>query len=139
MHVFVFKLHLFYQFQTTSSLNIICKMICFVQKLSFHRSDRLGWLDLARQAAIFEGQETLIYALLHFYAASTAFYADLRSSTLLCCLYCAMLFYAVLLHLPPVEVCCHCVVRDRIKVIEVFCQVICRTVNWVGLGGIQHE
>lgn len=66
--------------------------------------------------------------------------SDLRSSTLLCCFYCAMLFYAVLLHLPPVEVlCCHCVVRDRIKVIEVFCQVICRTVNWVGLGGIQHE
>ena len=66
--------------------------------------------------------------------------SDLRSSTLLCCFYCAMLFYAVLLHLPPVEVlCCHCVGRDRIKVIEVFCQVICRTVNWVGLGGIQHE
>ena len=66
--------------------------------------------------------------------------SDLRSSTLLCCFYCAMLFLAVLLHLPPVEVlCCHCVGRDRIKVIEVFCQVICRTVNWVGLGGIQHE
>ena len=56
-----------------SSLNIICKIICFVQKLSFYCNDRLGWLDLARQAAIFEGQETLIYALLHFYAGSTAF------------------------------------------------------------------
>ena len=31
---------------------------------------------------------------------------------------------------------------DRIKVIEVFCQVICRTVNWgwwVASSGIQHE
>ena len=66
--------------------------------------------------------------------------SDLRSSTLLCCFYCAMLL------------CCSASLascwdmlplcgegRDRIKVIEVFCQVICRTVNWVGLGGIQHE
>ena len=90
VHVFVFKLHFFYQFQTASSLNIICKMICFVQKLSFHRSDRLGWLDLARQAAIFEGQETPIYALLHFYAASTA-----QCSSMLFCFTCLLLRYYV--------------------------------------------
>ena len=78
----------FKEFQTTSSLNIICKIICFVQKLSFYCNDRLGWLDLARQAAIFEGQETLIYALLHFYAASTA-----QCSSMLFCFTCLLLRY----------------------------------------------
>ena len=110
-----------------SSLNIICKIICFVQKLSFYCNDRLGWLGLARQGRLPYLRDRKLRSTLFY-----TFMLLLLRNALLCCSASLASCWGIMLPLCGEG-------RDRIKVIEVFCQVICRTVNWVGLGGIQHE
>ena len=111
--------YLFVSIHSYSSLYTLCH--CFAAADSCFKLAPLFLVDYSHQVggsgktAIFETQEALIYA--------TVVHLLVGILTDLCCVHCTL----CTMH------CVHCRVRgwaDRIKVIGVFCQVICRTVNW---------